>query len=55
MCNLMTQEIDSIAIAGPCSTGKIGTFSGRIRPVIGLASTLISREDCCETVAYIEV
>ena len=54
MCRLLTEEIDSMAIAGPQSTGKIGTFSGRIRPVIGLTSMLVSRKDCCETVCYFE-
>lgn len=54
MCNKLTEEIDGMGIAGPMCTAKIGTLSGRLRPVIGLTSMLIDRKHCIETVACFE-
>jgi hypothetical protein len=39
------KEIDPMAVAGPAGTGKWAPIGDRVRPVIGLYSTLVPRSD----------
>lgn len=54
MCNLLKNEVDSLANNGPSFSGKVGTFGAQTRVVIGMRSALIGRSDACETIKYIE-
>lgn len=40
---LLTRELEPMAVSGPSGTGKFATMGSRIRPIIGLHSTLIPR------------
>lgn len=55
MCDLLRQEMDTICMNGPSATGKYGPMSGRIRPVIGMLSALVGRDEVEEKVEYYSV
>ena len=54
MCDLLKEEVDSLANNGPSFSGKVGTFGAQTRVIIGMRSALIDREDACEQVLYLE-
>lgn len=54
MCDLLKKEVDPLANNGVSFSGKVGTFGATSRPVIGMQSALIDREDACECISYIE-
>lgn len=52
LLGMLRKEIDAISMNGYTATGKYGSMSGRIRPIIGMYSTLIDRKFAEERVAY---
>ena len=51
----LRREIDPMAVNGPAATGKWAPMGNRVRPVIGLYSTLVPWEAISTSIAYKEL
>jgi hypothetical protein len=51
----LRKEVDPMAVNGPSATGKWAPMGNRIRPVVGLYSTLIPREEIATSIVYQEL
>lgn len=51
----LRREVDPMAVNGPAATGKYGSMGNRVRPVIGLRSVLVPREEVRTSVTYMDV
>ena len=48
----LRREVDPMAVNGPSGTGKWAPMGDRIRPIIGLWSTLVPREEVSSSIVY---
>ena len=55
ICDVLRQEIDAISMCGPSATGKYGPMNSRIRPIVGMLSTLIPRDAVSEEIDYYQI
>lgn len=51
----LRREVDPMAVNGPSATGKWAPMGNRIRPVIGLRSVAVPREEVRASVTYTDV
>lgn len=51
----LRKEIDPMAVNGPSATGKWSPMGNRVRPIVGLLSTLVPREEVSASVVYREL
>lgn len=51
----LRKEIDPMAVNGPSATGKWSPIGNRVRPIVGLLSTLVPREEVSASVVYREL
>jgi hypothetical protein len=51
----LRKEIDPMAVNGPAATGKWSPIGNRVRPIVGLLSTLVPREEVSTSVVYKEL
>lgn len=51
----LRKEIDPMAVNGPAATGKWAPIGNRVRPIVGLLSTLVPREEVSTSVVYKEL
>ena len=51
----LRKEIDPMAVNGPSATGKWAPMGNRVRPIVGLYSTLVPREEFSTSVVYREL
>lgn len=50
----LRKEVDPMAVNGPSATGKWAPMGDRVRPIVGLYSTLVPREEISTSVVYRE-
>jgi len=48
----LRREVDPMAVNGPSGTGKWAPMGDRVRPIIGLWSTLVPREEVSSSIVY---
>jgi hypothetical protein len=51
----LRREVDPMAVNGPSATGKWAPMGNRVRPVVGLYSTLVPRDQVPVTITYREL
>ena len=51
----LRKEIDPMAVTGPSATGKWAPIGNRVRPIVGLRSTLVPRQEVSASVIYREL
>lgn len=51
----LRKEVDPMAVNGPAATGKWAPMGNRVRPVIGLRSVLVPRDEVRVSVTYADV
>lgn len=51
----LRKEIDPMAVNGPSATGKWAPMGNRVRPIVGIRSTLVPREEVSTSVVYKEL
>lgn len=51
----LRKEVDPMAVNGPAATGKWAPMGTRVRPVIGLRSVLVPREEVQASVTYVDI
>jgi hypothetical protein len=51
----LRREVDPMAVNGPAATGKWAPMGNRVRPVIGLRSVLVPRDEVRVSVTYADV
>ncbi|MGH3096154.1 MAG: acyclic terpene utilization AtuA family protein [Streptosporangiales bacterium] len=50
----LRREVDPMAVNGPAATGKWAPMGNRVRPVIGLRSVLVPRDEVDWSVTYVD-